>query len=157
MPTRHIILVGLAVTILASGCGGEDAAPSAATKSQAAAPTTTASPEPTTTAPARTTASAQPRIAPEAIEFLDCDSLAKKGAWWTCRRQGGVAYIIEGGTAQSVYDQIRKRSDYNENSSTLHESDGGFLYLPSLNGFEQFLTHVGPPPGMKVVDTDLLS
>ena len=39
---------------------------------------------------------------------------------------------------------------------TLHESDGGFIYLPSLDGFEQFLTHVGPVPGMKVVDTDQL-
>ena len=157
MSTRHTILLGLVVTILASGCGGEDAAPSPATQPQTAAPSTTAIPEPTTTAPARTEASAQPKVAPEAIDFLDCDSLAKEGAWWTCRRLGGVAYIIESGTAQSVYDQIRKRSDYNENSSTLYESDGGFIYLPSLDDFEQFLTHVGPVPGMKVVDTDQLS
>ena len=157
MPTRYSIVLALAVTVLAAGCGGDDAAPSVATPPPAAAPTTTTAPEATTTAPARSEAAAQLKIAPEAIEFLDCDSLAKKGAWWTCRRQGGVAYISEGGTAQSVYDQIRKRSDYNENSSTLHESDGGFIYLPSFDGFEHFLTHVGPRPGMKVVDTDLLS
>jgi hypothetical protein len=158
MSTRHLIVLGLAVTVLAAGCGGgDDAPPSVATQPPAAAPTTTAAPKATTTTPTRSEAAAQPKIAPKAIAFLDCDSLAKKGAWWTCRRQGGVAYIIEGGTAQSVYDQIRKRSDYNENGSTLHESDGGFIYLPSLDGFDQFLTHVGPAPGMKVVDTDQLS
>jgi hypothetical protein len=157
MPTRHLIVLGLAVTILAAGCGGgDDASPSVTTQPPAAAPTTTAAPKATTTTSARSQA-AQPKIAAEALAFLDCDSLAKKGAWWICRRQGGVAYIIEGGTAQSVYDQIRKRSDYNENGSTLHESNGGFIYLPSLDGFDQFLTHVGPAPGMKVVDTDLLS
>jgi hypothetical protein len=157
MPVRRRVLLALVVAAFVSGCGSEGGAPSATTHPPVAASTTTAVAAPTTTAPARPSLAAQPKIASEAIEFLDCDTLTKKGAWWTCRRHGGVAYIIEGGTAQSVYDQVRKRSDYNESVSTLHESDGGFIYLPGLDGFEHVYTHVGPRPGMRVVDTDLLS
>jgi hypothetical protein len=150
MLPRRTLFLALTAVLLVTGCGGDPGTSRTSTQPPAGASTTAV---PATTA---ATTAAQPQIAAEAIEFLDCDSLAKQSAWWACRRQGGVAYIIEGDTARSVYDEIRKRSDYNPNSSTLHESTGGFIYLPGYEGFDQVITHVGPRPGMKVVDTDLL-
>lgn len=109
-------------------------------------------------APSETAPADTPDIDPAAIEFLDCEGLKRVGRLWECTRGGSTVFILEGGTARSAFDLVRRPPNYNPNGSVLFESGHGFVYVADgfPEGFPQIFEAPLPLPGMMTVDTDTL-
>lgn len=159
---RRILTIGLALAIvLATGCGGgsSDDDGQAAEATASTQDETTTSMSPTTSAPTTTSTTSPaeplPQVSDAALDFMDCDDLVKPGEWWECRRDGGTAYVIEGGgSRQNFVEDARAHPAYDEATSLLFVTTGGYIFVPGFDGFEHVHTTPGELPDMELIDTD---
>jgi hypothetical protein len=124
-------------------------------------PTPVAAPAPTTQAPTTHAATTQapppkPQIAAESLAWLNCDLTQRTTSEWLCTNSSHHVLLFDGGTDQTVYDNVVGTPDYNAGLSALFDSGAGFVFVPTLlDTFSQFLDSNGDsvlPPGMSLVD-----